>query len=205
MYSYILVLAHLLPFPENPRLDGPFYVPVLIRLLFYLKFRPRFDQIRIYPQSRARASQRGPATRTRFIPRSILLDLLIFLSPLFTIPSHMTNVRVRPRVFAGRTVCLRRRDGGSSLNAAAFLTSVTQHPLNNNAFPLMRCPNKRRRLSSLRAARQDISICIYTKRSTKKINIYVCIYRRVCEDYFLLSLPSLDPYANTCNRESSVA
>ncbi|KAL6262912.1 hypothetical protein P5V15_005701 [Pogonomyrmex californicus] len=43
-----------------------------------------------------------------------------------TTPSYAILVRVRThaclRVLAGRLTCLRRRDGGSSLNAAASLT-----------------------------------------------------------------------------------
>lgn len=50
---------------------------------------------------------------------------------------------------------------------------------NNNAFPPVRCPNKRHRLSSLRAARQDISYMYIYKKEYQK-NKYICVYIDVC-------------------------
>lgn len=155
-----------------------FYTHPRFLFVYHFKISPAFrsDSDPIVHQiylNRARASQRGPATKTRFfLPRSYLIRFVNFSLSFFTTThdSRPRRTHVCPRVYAARTACLRRRDGGSSLNAAISLTasSITQHPPNNNiAFPPVRCPNKRHRVAIIfMPGETRYNIYIYTHPPT---------------------------------------
>lgn len=57
---------------------------------------------------------------THFYYVRVSSSFFFFLFTLHATPVHVERTRLR--VFAGRITCLRRRDGGSSLNAATFLS-----------------------------------------------------------------------------------
>lgn len=119
-----------------------------------------------------------PTSHIRYPPTHFASFYYFLLFTLTTRLPSALNARVSSHVFAGRITCLRRRDGGSSLNAAATLTLSFSHSLSSSIratfstyktrFP-MRCP-KRRLIST--TARQD---SIYKKEYQKNKYIYVYI------------------------------